>query len=949
MKKKKLRQFQVFKVSTERFVKYSGDKIKIVPLKLSKREALENGEIVKIQSNQLTNKILDHFYNCDVPYAGLDFTEIIVNLTVPTDDKKRGEKEYATLAKTGITLNGKKYVRLFSGSGQIRRNTITFIRDDLYAPIFNSLLCGLTLDDFGKDFNAAKFNAYGGLNMSGCHLLPPDYAPKVCIVDDFEQIRPCHIVNHVTEERVKYITLADGDYILRNGDPRFTIEDGKAIRDDGVEFIIRNGIKKHIEEKPYNEIDDSPCLNSFDGQGLMCPEWAQKVSNYLGLDYCVSEMIIRAPWVKGLLVNVPFHEYFYQHGITEIIDSFGKVRKLDDIDAIISLSQFKMAKVYRAKCEKLKCNAWDYHQKAMQENHLLWGVAKINRASDDDVKALNYQYLQALTLEKNDIDALCKPTEDFLRSLNSGDLDAVYRNLIVGGKGYFSDDTDYDSGSEDNNDYKKLFQRVIEANPGFINDKYIRAQILKECRKKFDDSKLGKILIHGNFQFCVSDPIAQLEWIAKNHCGLDIDVVGVVPEAHVYSNYWLNDLDTKQIVLMRSPLIDRNEISKRKLIQEHQHYFRYLASGIVLSIHDLTALQCGGCDFDGDILFSTNDPVIARGCLDYTQAKPLYYALTSTDLVGKINAINLIKADVRGLNSAVGSISNRAGSLYAMLENYDKDSAEYKKLYDSIIALGQIVGMEIDRIKTAVAPTFPLEWTALQGIKLQSMDSSEIITNPEEEQQGIFYHNLFVPDRKPYYFRHNYDYINRALNTIVKDFDTVSKINYGMPFDKLDDRVKKGSASDEQKKFVEEYHRVFPVIDTACIVNYISHKFEQFEKDLKRESIAEGKNMLQDITCDICFDPEITSKFKKEIQSYARFRRFMALRISGDDNNQQSKRKKAYEAQTLMRMYFREKLSDIVGGDLQAVFAYLIHSGADENTVFEILDEFVLPMIEVER
>ena len=54
--KKKLKQYEIFKISTNRII--STETGKITPITITKREALENGEVVKIQSNQLTNKIL---------------------------------------------------------------------------------------------------------------------------------------------------------------------------------------------------------------------------------------------------------------------------------------------------------------------------------------------------------------------------------------------------------------------------------------------------------------------------------------------------------------------------------------------------------------------------------------------------------------------------------------------------------------------------------------------------------------------------------------------------------------------------------------------------------------------------------------------------------------------------------------------------------------------------
>lgn len=585
---------EVFKIDIDKLVFVQGKTYMIKPLVLTKEEALNNGYLVRIQENQLTHKVIDLFGS-----ESIDMTKIIINVHVPLELKTKGEKMYQELARKGFDCNGVHYVRLASGSGQIRRNTICFIREDLYKVITDSLMCGLSFDDFGNDFNAAKFNAYFGLNISGCHLLPSSLSPIVCVVDDYEAIRPHEQVNYVTEREVDYITLPENDYILVPDDPDYQVDNGKAIRkSDGVEFTIRHGVHKDITVAAYNEIENSPCLNSFDGQGIMCPEWAKKVSDYLDFGYIASEMIIRAPWVKGLCATIDFRRWFKEQGITTIKDSFGTVRNVDDIDVIISKSQFKMYKVYKAKCAAMNRNAWDYLVSCMDYNNLRWGIVKPNKP-DEYEKALNYQYLEALELNNDDLEKLCQRTIDFFKKLNSGDIEEVYRNLIGYEKTYEEIDTANgdDYKNKKNEDTRHRFQKAIEANYDLINDKYIRSLILQECETKLNAAKLGKIIIRGNYQFCVSDPIAQLQWIAKNHCGADVDVIGVIPSGFIYSNYWLNADDRNDIItLLRSPLIDRNEIAKRTLVNKTQDYFEYLHSGIIYSIHDLTALQQGGAN-----------------------------------------------------------------------------------------------------------------------------------------------------------------------------------------------------------------------------------------------------------------------------------------------------------------------------------------------------------------
>lgn len=938
MIKTKLKQYEIFKIETTRFVeKKGGSKYSIKPVFLSKREAIEKGELVKIQSNQLTEKIKDYFRTNNLKMP--DMLELIVNIVVPGEAKKAGEKQYSELAKNGFELNGEKYVRLYSGSGQIRRNTITFIRSDLYAPIFNSLLCGLTLEDFGKEFNAAKFNAYCGLNMSGCHLLPEELTPNVCIIDDFEQVRPHNTVNYVTEEAVQYITLPNEDYILTSSQTEYEINGEKAIRkSDGIEFTIHTGIKKNVKSLPYNEIEDSPALNSFDGQGIMSVEWADKISMYLGWEYTPSELIVRAPWVKGLLVTMDFKEWFAEQGITEITDSFGKKRNIDSLDCLISKSQFKMHKIYNTKCLALGWNAWDYHKEQMSLNHLKWGVVKANKP-DDATKELNYQYLQALQLDTNAIEELCAATDDYLTRLNSGSIEDIYNNLVINSNGL-------ETGESEDCDYKALFQKVIEANPKLVNDRYIRGLILKECAAKFQGAKIGKIIVRGNYQFCVADPIAQLEWIAKKHGGSNIEIKGVVPAGFVYSNYWMYAEDsTKEITLLRSPLIDRNEIAKRTLINEPNHYLQYLNSGIVYSIHDLTPLQQGGCDFDGDIIFSTNSEIIANGSIDFEEAKPLYYKLKSTDLVGAITQHNIIEADIRGLNSAVGSISNKGASLYAMMAKYNAGSAEYEKIYKSIIALGQIVGMEIDRIKTAVSPTFPLEWQSIQAERGQDRNFEDIPTVTEIEQKGIYHHNDTVPNIKPYYFRYCYDYLNNSIAQIDKCFNLITVRKYKLKLSEFIAKCQAKEATDEMYSLYNQYLRAYPVIDTDCIVNHICHHFEQFEKQIRKQVHDEGVNMLNQFASQQKIDVALLAQVRDLIIGYQRHKRLIAQSFNANHTeNAKNKFKSIGELMSCVKNYYKNSLYEITGGDLQTAFDCLLQV-TDEKNVWEILDSDIVHIV----
>lgn len=85
----------------------------------------------------------------------------------------------------------------------------------------------------------------------------------------------------------------------------------------------------------------------------------------------------------------------------QIKDVWGKSYNIDDIDVILTVSQFKMWKIYE--------NWQDYLYYFNKHGHS-WGVSRVNKENDDEFVLTNYQYLQTLDLSKDDIHELAAPT-----------------------------------------------------------------------------------------------------------------------------------------------------------------------------------------------------------------------------------------------------------------------------------------------------------------------------------------------------------------------------------------------------------------------------------------------------------------------------------------------------------------------------------------------------------
>lgn len=952
--------YKIFKISTDRFINIQ-DKEEFNLGKYSYEDAIMNGEVVSIMDNQVLHKIRDYYKDNNVAEKDIrDIAHDIVNIIVPMEPEK--ENDYRIIASKGFKINDNEYARFSSGSGQIRRNTITFIRKELYDYLFEALCCGLTEEDFGDDFNVAKFNAYFGLNMSGCKFLSK--APRVCIISDYEQIRP-HI---------------EVDYIMTN----VITEKSKKGRDKKI-------IKKSPVTKFYDEIENVAALNSFDGQGLVDSCYAVKMAKDLGYDYIPSQFIIRAPWIKGLLVNFRWKDYLLQHNVTMLKDIDGIPMKVKDIDILISASQWKMHKIYSKKGGKL--GGWKYYTEAMKKYNLKWGVVMPNKKHDDDIKTLNYQYISALQLDNDGIDSLCKYTEDFLIGLCSGDLKQVYKSLIIHKKA--DEDTecsdDVDNTEEDVTDeFHSFLEKAVTHNIHLLQDKYIRNLIIRQCEAKFNAAKIGKLLNESNYQFLVSDPVAQVQHVINNHAIKEInlktskqianakdikyeEVTGLLKANEIYSYYWNNkkweENKQRKVVLMRSPLIDRSEVAVMNLKNEEVDWYSTITSGIVLSIHDLATLQMQNCDFDGDRCYSSRLNVLLSGAMK--NSKPLMYPSVTTQLTSSVNPANCIEADIRGLNSKVGSISNKSASFYAMLSLFDKDSDEYNELLSRIKVLGEIVGVEIDKIKTGVAPVEPTSWKPLQYKKEQIVDDSgnarTLYPQSKEEKEIIKKHNSLIPDRKPYFMRYIYNYLDGDISTFMYSLNQESIYSYGIKIDKLlsekIDSVKLEAIFEKQKdcnyiltddeelilskwRTQSKYKKYFPVIDSDCIMNKICHRFEKLADGFHKKS--SGCNMLINFTTYQEYEPYILKETKILADQYNRHKKFITKNNNcNTSDNSKAIAKNTKERLSLLYELIRNKMFDLCNDDIRVVFNYMVKVTEEDDTnfVWDILGDRILEVI----
>lgn len=559
---KKLQQFNIMAFTFER-LKNNNFNIEITPF-----EAEKNEELIALADNEclrairrLTNhpfddlgeiKLSDLFverkflvkqknseYNrkriaeINNEIRDLLYIPEIVSITTP----KR--VNYKTIGKNGFYLNGKHYKRLMCSAAMARTNRALFCTDDIYESLDEILRCG------SKQIKLvpAKWNAYYSLMSSAAYKVS---FPRVCVVKDYE-LKMTKSVDWVTDSE---------------------------------------------HEDKIEKMDKELSFNIWDGMGLISPEFAQIWSNEIGYDGIAESFIIRAPFIKGLLATFDIHAFAKEIAKTDfIMDIYGNKYHSDDIDIILTESQFKLWNAY---------DSIEQHQEFMKKYGLSWGVTRVGAPDVKKAMRTNYQFIQVLNMSDNNIAELCKPTIDLFRGISGENYELKILYLL--GKLAREEDPSILWNKLQDTSLKAL---MIE--PELLNDSYLSNKIVQSIRKKIKETYIGKLYINGGFNFIYCDPYGLAEYC------FGMKPNGLLKEFEFYADFWSKN-GTTEIIGMRSPLTWRAEVNKMPLryTEEMKKWYKYIPNGVILNMWGNDRDIYSGADFDGDILATTDNEIFLK-------------------------------------------------------------------------------------------------------------------------------------------------------------------------------------------------------------------------------------------------------------------------------------------------------------------------------------------------
>jgi hypothetical protein len=863
------RQFYTYKFKSSRLKEFKYN------IQLTFEEALEYGEVIALFDNQMLRSIRQ-IHNRDLDNEQLDIllsekeylkhlphsqenVELIKNIQAQINEMlfipeyitiiMDHPSHYKYLYKNGLQLNNKKFIRFSSSAGQARQSTVVFVEEETATKLDEILNNGRNLD---KEIVPSKFNAYKGLAGSATQVVS---TPRFCIVPDYE-----------SESKVK------------------------------VNFVTETELNEDdlIETKEITEM-----FNRFDGQGLISYDMASKWATELGLDYVPAQWCVRQNYTKGMLNTFPIHEFCEKvnNGNYRIRSSYKdgngnyKVVDLRNIDVIISESQFKFwdsfdsVEVYQENCIK---------------NNLKWGVSLHSPKKDKDILKMNYQFLQTLNLNKQDIEKVCEKFVDWISGVTSENI--YYTMLFLLGT---------EISEEKIMSYlekcENYWIKSLIINPKLIQDKYIKKKIYDLIKRKIQHGCLGEILIDGNFQTIVSDPYAMMQHI----CGLN--VTGLLKEKEYYSNYW-NEKGVKKVDSMRAPLTFRSEhvILNLQQNKELDYWYRYNYTGIIVNVHGHETMNWAGSDFDYDILATTSNKTIIKGV--YQEELPVMYYPPKAKKK-KLTQDDLYKADLFSFGSIIGQITNKSTSAYAILPLFNENSIEHVTTMNRIKMCTKLQSAQIDKAKIGQeVKGIPFTW--LNYNKISEYDSDNVKENKK-------FLNRILLEKHPYFFIYLYKGTKTKYKNHVNRYNITCQQKYSMSLEELMNSKRK---TKEQLEFLNLFEQYSPVINSDCVMNNLCKYIESVDFGIKN-IINDTKNekfysfLLNN---DVEFNNdrfsllmETYNKYKKMIHKLIPVTSQNQSQKSGFDEGQHKLVNGQYEK-------FKSKLSEICANENELV-NYLVY------------------------
>lgn len=625
-------------------------------------------------------------------------------------------------------INGIRYNYLLGTSGGIKKYIIIYISDRVYNIIDTKI-------DNGRnpniEFVPAKLESYKALSCS--QSIPVSMPKGILVVDD------C-------------ITKFTDNVVL--------------IDDTESDEPIVTPIKNYPIE-----------LNATDGFGICLPSLSERWSKELEENYTPSGFCIRNSFCKGMIFTFDFIDFSDNIAKKyEVKDIWGNTVDIRDVELILTASMLKLWQSY---------NSLDDYLSNCNKNGYSFAITKYTPEKLENERALNYQFIQSLYLNDNDIDKLIEPTVKEIKEVLGED----YRKSILFLKGIHLDDMNFDKDECD-------FIKALMINKDMIKDPFVRNRIHFMIKKRITEAKIGVLNARANYSTISGDPYSLCQSI------FNMEVTGLLGRGEFYNKHW-NDLNVNKVACFRAPMTCHNNIRilNLKNNKEVNYWYKYMPTVTIFNSWDTTSHALNGADYDADAVYLTDNKVI----LNSIRATDAIICVQKSAKKCIPTREDFIESNKNGFGDDIGTITNHITSMFDVLANFKEGSKEYNEVMKRIMCGQNYQQNAIDKIKGIQSKEMPKSWYDYWSNK------------------GNDFGKKIVANKNPYFFIYNYKHKMNDYKKYIDKANRHCRFTYGMSINELESLESK---SEEQEKYLYYYYLKMPVSLSPSVMNKICWKIE---------------------------------------------------------------------------------------------------------------------------
>ena len=673
------------------------------------------------------------------------------------------KKSHYKRANQGFKINGITYKRLFCTTGGVKMSTVVYVSERIVDELKKRISNGRNEQ---KPIVPAKYGAYESLCASGSLEVSWPRDENAPIPGGVIVVQDCY-----THFKADVIDVDDSNY---PEEPMVTLMKDQDIKND--------------------------CT---DGCSIITPELSRRWNGELNGDYdrTISGFNLRNAFLKGMTFTFDIVKFAEEVvGASEncpekylITDVWGQKRDIRDALLIVTESQLKLWSSY---------SSWEDYYNNCIKNKYTFRIAKTAPYFEelDEVRQLNYQFIQSLDLSDDDVQELIYPTVQEIKDIMGLDV----RKTIAYLCGKRLDDETVE--------YADVFAKALMIEPSMIDDPFIRNKIRKMIARRIRDAKIGVLDAQSNFQIISGDLYA----LAENMFGLS--PTGLLKAGEIYSKFW-SSKGINKVLCARAPMSNEHSLITQNIAYgvKLDEWFQYVDSVVVINAWDTAPMALNGCDMDGDLLYTTTNQALMRNQTNF----PALRCLQRNAQKKVVTEEDLIQSNLQGFGSQIGQITNRCTAITSLMANYPKDSEEYKILKYRTQCFQNGQQNEIDKAKGIVTEPLPKSWWVMKENWIKEDDS------PEEIAKKQLYAKLCA-HKKPYFFAYNYSQLKTEYDTFIKNARSNAMSLYKKDLDQFIEEYNNGQLTDENEiQFMKNFHYKLPLDQSASTMNRICWAIER--------------------------------------------------------------------------------------------------------------------------